>query len=393
MLPSLLGCSGSISETSIEASGDQMDDGGVPTDTNDPDPGELDSGAPNVAESDAAAGDGFDGSRPAVGRQGDLVPLFVAVGEEGRSAVSCDDGRSWVANRSDTDAPCSGSACDHSDSIPTALAHLDGRWFVTRGWGEDGPLQWSEDGERWNTAARDSFSGMAAGSDTVFAFGTQYTPPSASDDLGMTFAPRPSVPGISAHVRGAIYYADEKFWVIDDYGTIRFSRDRAHTWEAPSRVDGRCAYRPSSGGLTQPHQGGLAYGKGVVVLIHWLEGIVCRSTDHGKSFEYVTSFGSSPSTPVVFADDQFYVWTSGVLRRSDDGTNWSTEQTNAANLMPVARSDHGTWVAAAGAYESDQMLRSDDGLHWEVLDKQRYAQGHRMRRIAFGYGKKPSACD
>jgi hypothetical protein len=32
------------------------------------------------------------------------VPIFVALGYQGRTTVSCDDGKTWIANRSDDDA-------------------------------------------------------------------------------------------------------------------------------------------------------------------------------------------------------------------------------------------------------------------------------------------------
>jgi hypothetical protein len=94
----------------------------------------------------------------------------------------------------------------------------------------------------------------------------------------------------------------------------------------------------------------------------------------------------------VFADGQFWVWTGNTLRRSSDGNSWSSEPTNARSLMPVARSDQGTWVGADGVYDSQQVLRSKDGLKWDVLDGARFKKSHRLRRIVFGYGKKPSVC-
>ena len=326
-----------------------------------------------------------DGSKPVTDDKAGLVPLFVGIGEEGRTVVSCDDGQSWVADKSDTEAQCAGSNCDHSTTVPTGLAYADGRWFASRGWGFDGAVSYTEDGERWTKLVDGRWDGLAAGPGLLFV-------KSATGDLklstnqGNTFENRPAVP-FTAHVRGQVYYLDQKLWMLSDAGEIRISSDAARTWRAPRMLDERCARN------FQPNQGGLAYdGAGVLVVMGWDNGVTCRSTDHGETFSYASSFGAVPTTPILWAEDQFWVWTGNRLRRSRDGVTWSNEDTNVRRLMPVARSDRGTWVAADGVYESEQVLRSRDGLKWDVLPQGSYKRSHRLRRIVFGYGKKPSAC-
>lgn len=349
-----------------------MPDGGSRTSPR----GGADGGA---SDDDRAPGDG-EGNAASDG-----VPLFVAVGEVGRTLVSCDDGRSWVADASDSSAPCSGNACDHSTSVPTGLAYAEGRWFSARGWGYDGPVSWTEDGETWTDAPLTGrWNGLAAAPGLLFIQGT---PNKASVSRGAAFEDRPYV-SLRGHVRGDVYILDGKLWLISDMGDVRTSTDQGRTWSTPREVEARCLRD------TQPHQGGLAYdGKGVLVFVNSSGGVVCRSTDHGATFRFAAELGASATTPLVYAAEQFWVWTGNRLRRSRDGTRWSDERTNARSLMPVARSDDGTWVGADGVYQDQQMLRSSDGITWEVLPGARFEPGHRIRRIVFGRGKKPPACD
>jgi len=66
--------------------------------------------------------------------------LFVAVGQASRTTVSCDDGRSWTADRSDmpelrcsAPLPDGGSTdCDHDPGAGRGIAAGDG-WFVANG--------------------------------------------------------------------------------------------------------------------------------------------------------------------------------------------------------------------------------------------------------------------
>lgn len=80
-------------------------------------------GGASAGGSTAMGGGASGGSASGGGTAVDAgtVSLFVAIGHVTRSIVSCDDGRTWVANRSDNDeircftsAPDGGSAdCDH----------------------------------------------------------------------------------------------------------------------------------------------------------------------------------------------------------------------------------------------------------------------------------------
>jgi hypothetical protein len=315
-----------------------------------------------------------------------LVPLFVAVGEMGRTTVSCDDGRSWVGERAATETPCSGSECDHSQYANSGLTYsAEGhRWFSSRGWGYDGPLEYTDDGESWTTVPRQGrWDGLVAGGGSVYV---QADPALRSDDFGLTFREQDRARPMG-FVRGTVFYADQLFWMLSDRGEIFKSADRTATWSAPKAKESRC----SQG--WQMNQGGLAAGNGVVVMVSSGQGVVCRSTDRGETFDYVTTFPENTASPLFFADGRFWVYSGNVLHRSRDGMSWeNTSVDNFNDLRPVARSDMGTWVAVQGVYEDQRFGRSTDGVRWEVLSNANHKRSHRVRMISFGYGKRPKAC-
>src|SRR5262245_52167588 len=91
--------------------------------------GSADASAMDAATRDASAADGGDNG---------LVPVFVAQGHVGRTTISCDDGRTWVGNRSDDDSiRCfSGVDCDHHPGAAHGVVFGHGWFFATFGWGQ-----------------------------------------------------------------------------------------------------------------------------------------------------------------------------------------------------------------------------------------------------------------
>jgi len=74
-----------------------------------------DGGISPQGEDDGGSG-GDAGSGDAGSGDAGSTPVFVAQGHAGRTTVSCDDGNTWVANRSDNDSiVCftNGVDCDH----------------------------------------------------------------------------------------------------------------------------------------------------------------------------------------------------------------------------------------------------------------------------------------
>jgi hypothetical protein len=165
----------------------------------------VEAGAIDAGDGPAdAAGPGLDGASLDAGSDPappGSVPRFVAQGHMGRTIVSCDDGLSWVADRSldregdhyvcDVIDPavcwvdgmgcnfldngaCVPKAtqcdCDHHPGAGTGIAYGNG-WFVaTWGWGPKGSVRRSQDGVSWQEVLSDtSFGGMAFGLDRFMA--------------------------------------------------------------------------------------------------------------------------------------------------------------------------------------------------------------------------------
>ncbi len=124
--------------------------------------------------------------------------MFVAQGHVGRTMISCDRGKTWVANRSDDDtAVCfeNGFDCDHGPGAANGVVWGDGWFYGTFGWGQPGSVRRSHDGVTWEKVVNDTtFGGMAFGGGKVLA-GSRY--PRLSSDAGVTWTELAEVPSIS----------------------------------------------------------------------------------------------------------------------------------------------------------------------------------------------------
>ena len=112
----------------------------------------------------------------------------------GRTAISCDDGQSWIHDTSlDDDARCftDGLDCDHHAGSGKGLAWAPdgeggGHFFATFGWGQPGGIDRSSDGVTWERKLGDTtFGGLAFMDDTLVA-GSRTA--RVSGDRGETFS-------------------------------------------------------------------------------------------------------------------------------------------------------------------------------------------------------------
>ncbi|MDX2054000.1 MAG: hypothetical protein SFV15_16480 [Polyangiaceae bacterium] len=116
-------------------------------------------GVANAQVGGAVAIGGGPGSSASSGGTGGAAQnfgFFVAVGDVGRSTISCDDGQSWVANRSDDDARRCWSQtngdCDHDPGQARGLAFHAGQFVASFGWTNGGStIRTSADGVNWTT--------------------------------------------------------------------------------------------------------------------------------------------------------------------------------------------------------------------------------------------------
>lgn len=357
------------------------------------------------------------------------VGVFIAQGDIGRTTISCDDGRSWVADRSwdaeghprlcgsteavycfrdgagcsylNRDGECATSAdcdCGHHPGFAKGIAFGDGYFVATWGWGYPGQIMRSRDGVSWEPALDGhSFGGIAYGAGHFVAASRS---PMVSSDAGESW-----VDGGEADFRnddGSIMWSVRSFGFAD-YEEGRFvavaeapdrdilvSSDGGASWWRPSVIPADCARGTNS-------YGSILYGNGVI-LITDLSGNACRSTDGGETWSVSSVAEEGQLTAhAVFTGEEFVVFMNGSMFRSADGASWSeTEMTTPRRLGPVAYSpDTGTFVAVGSVwdgYEDQRFLRSGDGLSWEVLSDSAGPGGHPIFHIGFGEAEPSADC-
>lgn len=320
------------------------------------------------------------------------VPMFVAQGEAGRTLVSCDDGRSWVADQSDYGWNyCDNNDCDHHPGAGRGIAWAEGWFFVTFGWGAPGSIRRSQDGVTWETVLEgEVFGGIAYGNGRIVA-AHKYS--RYSDDLGQTW-PDPGVASISGkNVRATAFvpHGSGRFLISASSSTtseIVHSEDGV-SWNPADSLPDACAR-----GVRLP--GRIMYGNGTIVTTGE-DGVVCRSTDGGQSWT-AQSISSRLRGGGVWTGTEFMTWDRGAVFRSADGESWTETETvpSDVDVGVVAMSDTGTFASiTAGhkqAYEGQLAYRSEDGVRWDVLSDAAFSKGHPMRAMTFGYGLQSIHC-
>ncbi len=322
------------------------------------------------------------------------LSIFVAQGDMGRSIVSCDDGRTWVANQSNDDsARCGGGTdCDHGPGAARGITHGDGYFYANFGWGAGGSVWRSRNGSDWESVLSTdrSAGGVAFGDGRLVVTSRD---PKYSDDQGTSWSDAgPS--GVSLwNVRHGNFlpYAEGRFIMAAEDGgsTEVVLSNEGRTWWQPDSIPGEC-------GAGVARQGGTAYGNGNIVMVG-SNGVACRSGDGGKTWSS-TKFTDSVNSQVVWNGQAFMVWSSDTLFRSPNGQSWTETRTSPAGLKlgPVAVSDKGTFIGAnAGwntAYENQRFYRSVDGVSWETLPSSAFMGSHPIQFMAFGKAPPGTSC-
>ena len=322
------------------------------------------------------------------------IPMFIAQGHAGRTVISCDDGRSWVADQSDEEwGFCANPAndCDHGPGAGRGIAWGDGWFFATFGWGAPGSVRRSRDGVTWEPVLEGTtFGGMVFGNGRLIAASRngQY-----SDDLGRNWTGFDAAGLTSWNVRDAAFVPHDggRFVMVASDGSP----------ELVVSVDGMSWARPESApsdcGEGLPYQGRIAYGNGTIVLIGD-GGVICRSTDGGQTWSS-KKIADSLRANGIWNGSEFMAWNYGTLHRSTDGEAWTTTETvpDDIDIGVTAVSDSGTIVGVTSHwqqhYDAQVFYRSEDGVHWEVLPSDAYPGGHPIKVMAFGYGQPSERCE
>jgi len=367
-------------------------------------------------------GQGGQGGGPGGGGQGgqgggivdpNLVPLFVAQGMAGRTVISCDDGMTWVGNRSDDDTyPCFSSTtydCDHHPGAGRGIAYGNGYFVATFGWGKPGSIRRSTNGVDWeNVLEGKTFAGIVFGGDGFLA---GERPPQVSDSAGAMWAPGGDLNSDVWNARrtGFAPHDGGRFLIAFGDGSgndLNVSKDRGATWARPTTLPAACA------GDIQ-WSGGFAYGNGIIVVLGGT-GVACRSLDGGDTWTE-SSIGGGVDARLLWTGNEFVTWGrdanyATMQFTSADGAAWTatptevrkknadgTTQTSPGPLLgAVDRSDAGTYEAVNGGweqwYEKQRFYRSTDGITWDELPAGAFVGSHPIQFITHGVGKKSAVC-
>lgn len=311
------------------------------------------------------------------------VAVFLAQGHYGRTTISCDDGKTWVQDRSEDDsARCfvDGLDCDHNAFAGRGIAWGDGQIVLTWGWGQPGSLVRSADAAEFTTVLADApnFADVAFGNGRFVANnGTTRI----SDDGGKTWQDGGAL-GIDINTR-AIEFVPQgggTFIVTGESGDQRAivrSPDGV-TWTPASQRPPECG----------AYVLGIAHGNDVTVVVSG-NGFICRSPDAGDTWTQV-AVSEGFSSPPVWTGAEFFVYAGNVLHRSATGEVWTSEPLlpMSTSIGQVARSPEGTFVAANDGwmtwYEQQRFFRSTDGKNWEQLPPEAYVGSHPIYFMAHG---------
>lgn len=356
----------------------------------------------------------------------DLVTAFVSIGKQGRRAISCDDGNTWVndvafddalpvaqrfrcfsGNFALPDGGTNNTDCDHNGWSSTGLSASDGVLMHTMGWGAPGTFHRSTDGVTWShvfTGA--NVQGVLAGP-TRWVAATRST--RVSSDRGVTWSSGPELMLSSGgntiwNVRGGAFGDGTALVVAQDGQNTDWqrSRDEGLTWQRPTLVGGG---RVDACGVGAP-----VFGNGVWLVASWNQAqtrmVVCRSTDDGATWALLQGPTDAFESRILWTQAGFIAWSNGRVHRSPDGLTWtssnsSTRRNGATsggpNIGAVAFSQAtGTFAAVRGGwqvwYEQQRFYRSTDGVIWDELPESAARRSHPITHLISARVQRSAVC-
>jgi len=326
------------------------------------------------------------------------VPMFVAIGHAGRITVSCDDGKTWIANQSADDKlrcfdPAVTPDCDHNGLAGRGITYESGFFIANFGWGAPGRIRRSRDGVTWETVLEGAnFASTVAGNGKVIAVSGE---PQVSTDLGMTWRPG-GRPEFGARRAG---FGAGLFLMIGDGPKAAITAD-GQSWKELTALPPAC-------GKEIQWTGGVL-GLGSALVIAGEDGVVCASTDGGASWK-VEKIAERLEGELVRSGGALCVWgtstgtpSRATLFRSTNGIDWTATPTvlrgttAGAPIGPVAVGNSGTFVAVSSGwgawYESQKFFRSTDGVTWDELPAGAFVQSHPINHIVAGDAEPSTLC-
>jgi len=329
------------------------------------------------------------------------VQVFMANGHVARTVMSCDDGLTWINDRSDNDATrcwVTGDPnyleCDHTPTSGHGVDAGYGYFYANFGWGYNGSIRRTRDGLNWTTLRTDGWGGgVATWNGVVTLLWGLWT---TSSDFGTTWANVASSPTAIVYDHPDLVRANNLLFSTSRASGVAISRDGGLTWEIPASLPSK------AGGL-------YAMGNGLIVSAGYdpqtsgmpYLGYTGVSSDNGLTWTFQQMYSGSGQTwdGLAFNGTNFIAWSNMQAYQSSDGVTWTATPvvSNPRLSAPIAfNPTTGTYVAISqgwgGYYAAQKALRSKDGINWTVLDSSHFTGGHPLSMITLGYMDATEAC-
>lgn len=324
--------------------------------------GQASGGKPGV---DGGTPSGVDGGTGELQVPPGLVPVVVALGPGGRTAVSCNGGRQFRVNdfhKTPDD--------DHSPYAVTGLAGGLGAVIASAGWGAPGRVLYSENAVDWQELPASQFTksngSMGPSTDSMSAaffdgtaFKVFWSKKVWSSPQGKSWNETAFEPSNISHIRDTVFYQDANLLLVrverDENGGRNFlmmtSTDLGQTYKV---------WSPRTTGCPGFEWGPVAYSHGVI-LAGGAGGAVCRSEDGGAKWTTVPALSGVNG---MFADrSAFYVSRGDELLRSEDGVTFARVLKANGGLSVGVWSSQTGYVVTANS-NGLKFYRSDDGKAW-----------------------------
>lgn len=309
--------------------------------------GQTDSGGAGGSGGQASGGNG----KVSAGGMGGMVPpegsvpMFVAIGRGGRRIMSCDRGRTWIANQfvSTVDG-------EHSTFTPKGLAYGNGTFVFLSGWGNPSTTWVTRNGIDWlEQKHQTGFAGIGFDDGQFVLVGGNYH--EGSKDNGTTWS-RLTPPKANLGRDAAAFTG---IWAAGSDGQAQVLRKGTNAWTPISGCTGqRHGGIGADGGFAANSETMISVGDG---------GDVC-------GVNIVTGAGIAPSKFSVkvsgkptFAAGSFIVATGDSIRFSKDGSNWTSKALPKPIDIDLVDCDaSGTCVGIS--LDGKSFYYSDDATTW-----------------------------
>ena len=314
-----------------------------------------------------------------------LVPVVVALGPGGRTAVSCNGGRAFRVNdfhKTPDD--------DHSPYAVTGLAGGLGAVIASAGWGAPGRVLYSENAVDWEELSSSQFTKRSGAvgpstestSNAFFdgtAFNVFWGHQVWSSVGGKQWKETAYRPTNISHIRDVVFYPEAKLLLMrverDDNGgrtgLMMTSTDLGKTYKI---------WSPRTTGCPGFSWGPVAYSHGVIVA-GGSAGSLCRSENGGATWTTVPNIAN---VNAMFGDrSALYLARGEELLRSEDGVTWVRVLKANASLSAGVWSEQTGYAISASAGGQSKFFRSDDGKAWAPATFTGTSFGVRFMRTAF----------